>query len=61
MRPVFIYFFVTLKMNELADTLAKTFNECLESILLDPQQQQEEGNEGTDEKKKNSLSVTFPS
>ncbi|KAG2212274.1 hypothetical protein INT47_001633 [Mucor saturninus] len=35
-------------MNELANTLTKTFNECLESILLDPQQQKEEGNEGLD-------------
>lgn len=33
-------------MNELATNLAKTFDECLESILSDPQQQKEEGNEG---------------
>ncbi|KAI8047608.1 hypothetical protein BDF21DRAFT_207326 [Thamnidium elegans] len=45
-------------MSKLVDELAKSFDECLDSVLSDPQQQKEEGNEGFDTQLK-SLKTTF--
>lgn len=39
--PLFLYI-----MSKLVDELAKSFDECLDSVLSDPQQQKEEGNDG---------------
>jgi hypothetical protein len=36
-----------MSLTELTGQLSKNFDECLETILSDPQQQKEEGNEGT--------------
>jgi hypothetical protein len=35
-----------MSLTELTNQLSKTFDECLESILSEPQQPKEEGNEG---------------